>query len=382
MRAIKMRIYPNNNQKKQLNQSFGCTRFVYNRALYLKRKRWEDYKENLSINEISKMLTFWKKTDELSFLKEANAQGLQQTLRHLDSAYKKFFKEKKGYPKFKKKGEGHFFSVVGNVSIQYSKIKFPKIGLINCRGMRKFNGIIKTATISKNPSNQYFISFCVDDLKKNEKLKIIEKSIGIDVGIKTIATLSNGEKYYAPNYLKEIENKLKYYQRKQSKAKKGSRAFRKWKLKIARIWNKIVNIKNDFLHKLSINLVKNHDLISVEKLQIKNMVKNHKLAKSILNMNWGGFFRQLEYKCEWYGKHFVKVDPKKTSQTCSNCNHVNNKLTLDQREWICESCKSKLDRDINAAININKKGVDSVLKSCGDILIRGIYETRTLCFYV
>jgi len=379
MRALKIRVYPTQEQTKQLNISFGCARFVYNQALALKINRWEEYKENLSIIEISKMLTFWKKTDERAFLKDANAQGLQQSLRHLDSAYRKFFKEKKGFPKFKKKSDKQSYSVVGSVSVSYSKIKFPKIGLLNCRGLRRFCGEIKTATISKNPAGQYFVSFCIDDLKKTEKIKEIKDSIGIDVGIKTMATLSNSKKYHPPNQLKEIEGKLKFYQRKQAKCRKGSKHFKKWKLKIARIWNKITNIKNDFLHKLSKDLVKNHDLISVEKLQIKNMVKNHKLARSILNMNWGEFFRQLEYKCEWYGKYFVKIDPKRTSQECSDCGHVNKELKLFIREWICPKCETHHDRDINASINIKNRGVDSVLKSCGDILTRGICEARTPC---
>jgi len=379
MRALKIRVYPTKEQIKQLNISFGCTRFVYNQALALKINRWKEHKENLSVIEISKMLTFWKKTNERGFLKQANAQGLQQSLRHLDSAYKKFFKEKKGFPNFKKKSDKQSYSVVGNVSVSYSKIKFPKIGFLNCRGLRKFCGTIKTATISKNPAGQYFVSFCVDDLKKAEKAKEIKASIGIDVGIKTMATLSNGEKHHSPNHLKEIEGKLKFYQRKQAKCTKGSKQFKKWKFKVARIWNKITNIKNDFLHKLSKDLVKNHDLISVEKLQIKNMVKNHKLARSILNMNWGDFFRQLEYKCEWYGKYFVKINPKRTSQECSDCGHINKELNLSVREWTCLKCKNHHDRDINASINIENRGVDSVLKSCGDILARGIYETRTPC---
>lgn len=380
MRAIKVRIYPNRKQLEMIHKSFGCARFVYNQALALKINRYQKFKENISIIEISKMVTFWKKTKEREWLKEANAQGLQQALRHLDCAYNKFFKEKKGFPKFKKKSGTQSYSVVGSVSIIDNKIKFPKLGFLNCRGLRKFEGIIRTATVSKNSANQYFVSFCMDDIEDQPKTININSSVGIDAGIKTMAYCSNGHKYYSPNPLKEIESKLKYYQRRQARCKKGSNSFKKWKLKIARIWNKITNIKKDFLHKVSLELVKNHDLISVEHLQINNMVKNHKLAHSILNMNWGEFFRFLEYKCDWYGKHFIKINPRQTSQECSNCHYINKDLKLSDREWICVECKTKHDRDFNASLNINKKGLDKFLKSSGGILNGEAIESRIPCF--
>ena len=379
MRAIKVRIYPNDQQELMINKSLGCVRFIYNRALALKKSRYETYKDNLSTLEISKMITFWKKTEEMSFLKDANAQSLQQTLRHLDSAYKKFFKEKKGFPTFKKKSDNQSYSVVGNVKVIDSKIQFPKLGLLKVKCLRKFEGKIKTATLSKNKCGQYFISFCIDDVVKTSKTKEISSIIGVDVGIKSLATVSNGLTFVAPNTLKTLENKLKYYQRRQAKCVKGSNGFRKWKHKIAVLWNKITNIKNDYLHKLSLQLVKNHDLIVVENLKVKNMVKNSKLARAISNMSWGEFFRQLEYKSEWYGKHFIKIDPKGTSQKCSNCGFVNKSLTLNDRQWVCPECHSVLDRDLNAAINIKQKGMDSVLKSCGDILIREVNEARIPC---
>lgn len=379
MRAIKVRIYPNKPQLEMIHKSFGCARFVYNQALALKIDRYEKFKEYIPIVEISKMITFWKKTEEREWLKEANAQSLQQALRHLDSAYAKFFKEKKGFPKFKKKSGIQSYSVVGNVSIADGKIRFPKLGVVTARGLRDFEGQIKTATLSKNPANQYFISFSIDDIPVRKKTSTINYSVGIDVGIKTMAYCSNGEQYFPPNYLKEIEGKLKFYQTKQAKCQKGSNSFKKWKLKVARAWNKIKNIKKDFLHKLSLKLVKNHDVISVENLQIRNMVKNPKLARSILNMNWGEFFRLLEYKCEWWGKHFVKIPPQRTTQECSKCHFINKELTLSDREWECPKCKTKHHRDFNASININEKGLDKLLKSCGDIFNGKICETRIPC---
>lgn len=322
------------------------------------------------------MLTFWKQTEELGFLKDANAQGLQQSLRHLDKAYKNFFREKRGYPNFKKKSDSQSYSVVGGVSVVDNKVRFPKLGFINCRGLRQFKGKIKTATLSRNKCGQYFISWNIDDIEKKEKASIIKKPVGIDVGIKTMASSSDGKNYQCKNHLKEIESKLKYYQRRQSRSKKGSRTFKKWKYKVSRLWQKITDIKKDFLHKLSTKLVKNHDLIAVENLKISNMLKNHKLARSIQNMSWYEFFRMLEYKCNWHGVHFIKVSPQNTSNRCSNCGTVNDKLTLSIRHWKCENCSSEHDRDINAGINIEKKGVDSVLKSSGATVVRLGSETR------
>jgi putative transposase len=379
MRAIKVRIYPKREQIKHIEQSFGCARLVYNKALAFKKDRYDQHGDSIGFLELSKILTFWKRTEELSFLKNSNAQGLQQSLRHLESAYKKFFKEGKGFPKFKKKHDSQSYSVVGGVSVVDNKIKFPKVGLLNCKGLREFSAEIKTATISRNKVGQYFLAWCVNDVEKKEKPKEIRNPVGIDVGIKSMATASTGEKFESKNHLAEIENKLKYYQRRQAKCKKGSRAFKKWKYKVARLWKQITDIKKDFLHKLSLQLVKSHDLIAVENLKIANMLKNHKLAKSIQNMSWYEFFRMLEYKCEWYGVHFVKVPPHNTSKRCSTCGALNKELTLEIRHWTCSECEDGHDRDINAGKNIEKEGVDSVLKF-GGVTVAGLgNETRIPC---
>jgi putative transposase len=380
MRAIKVRVYPTKSQVIELNQHFGCVRYIYNKALALKIGRYKEFKENLSIFEISKMITFWKKTDELSFLKEANAQSLQQCLRHLDRAYKSFFKGG-GFPKFKKRSSNQSYSVVGPVSVIDNKIKFPKLGLLDCRGLRKFEGDIKTATISKNCSNQYFVSFCIDDIVKGPVPKIIKKAIGIDLGLKDFLITNEGLKVSNPRFFKEVENKIKYYQRRMAKSVKGSNSFKKWKLKAARLWQKINNLKSNFLHQLSYKLVKNHDLICVEDLKVSNMIKNRKLAKAISSVSWGEFIRQLKYKSEWYGTILEIVDPKYTSQNCStiNCNYRNKELTLKNRSWKCPVCNTIHDRDINASKNILIKGMDSILKSSGDISISLVNETRITC---
>lgn len=378
MRAIKTRIYPNNKQKELLNSNFGCVRYIYNRCLNIKINRHKEFKENINIYELSKMVTFWKTTDELGFLKDANAQSLQQCLRHLDSSYKMFFKGS-GFPKFKKKSNNQSYSVVGYVSIVDNKIKFPKIGLINCRGLRKFRGKIKTATVSKNCADQYFISFVIDDVINEHKPKVIKEAVGIDLGIKDFATTNTGTKYPNHKFIKEAENKIKYYQRRMSKCVKGSSNFKKLKYKIAVLWNKINNKKNDFLHKLSTDMAKNHDLISIEDLNVKGMLKDKRYSKSISEMSWYEFIRQLKYKCDWYGTHLEMVDPKYTSQDCStvSCNFRNKKLKLSDRSWKCPTCNTVHDRDINASKNILIKGMDSILKSGRDISIGLIGETRT-----
>lgn len=380
MKAVKTRVYPNSKQINLLTKQFGCVRYIYNKALAIKIDRYKEFKENIHIFEIQKMITFWKKTDELSFLKDANAQSLQYALRHLDIAYKNFFSGITGFPRFKRKTSKQMYSVPQAVYIVDNKIKFPKLGLLKCKGLRKFNGIIKTATISVNGANQYFVSFNIDDVIKEEKPKIIKKAIGIDLGIKDFATTSEGIKYSNPKFVNELENKIKYYQRRMSKCIKGSSNFKKWKLKIARLWNKINNRKKDFLHKLSTNLVKNHDLISIEDLKVSNMIKNNKLAKAISMVSWYEFRRMLEYKSEWYGTHLEIVNPKYTSQDCSTkgCSFRYSDLKLSGRIWLCPSCKVKHDRDINASKNILIKGMGNILKSSRDINISLVSGTRNL----
>ncbi len=377
MKAIKVRIYPNNHQIGLLNNNFGSVRYIWNKALALKKNRYDNFGDDLGTFEISKMITFWKKTEELSWLKKADSQSLQQELRHLDSAYKKFFKGS-GFPKFKKKSNKQSYSVVSNVSVVDNKIKLPKLGLLKCRGLRKFDKVIKTATISRNKANQYFVSFVIEEVIKIEKPKVIKKVIGIDVVIKDFAVMSDNTKIVNPNIIKKVEGKIKYYQRSLAKSKKGSSSFKRRRLKLARVWNNINNKKKDFLHKLSTDLVKNHDLICIEDLKVSNMLKNKRLAKLIGEVSWQEFRSMLEYKSEWYGTHLEVVDPKYTSQDCStiNCEFRNKELKLEDRSWVCPKCDTLHDRDINASINIKLKGIGSILKSGGDTSISLVSETR------
>jgi putative transposase len=232
--------------------------------------------------------------------------------------------------------------------------------------LRNFEGRIKNVTISKTPSGKYFASFSVEDVVKVVKSSF-KRVVGIDVNIENFLTDSNGVRIENPKFKNELLSRVKFYQKKISKSQKGSKNREYWRIKLNRVYEKINNRKHNFLHNLSKKYVKNQDVIIVENLKIKNMVRNSKLAESISNVSWGEFFRQLEYKSKWYGTRFIKIDPKFTSKTCSNCGLVNSELTLSEREWTCSGCQTLLNRDFNSAQNIKKKGISSVLKIYGEI---------------
>lgn len=365
-RAIKIRIYPNKNQEVLIINSLGCTRFIYNKALNLKKQRYENFKENLSWVEISKMITFWKKTEELSFLKEPPSSCLIQSLRNIDKAFKNFFEGRSSFPKFKKKFSNDSFTVSDLSRILGDNyIKLPKIGIVKIKGLRNFNGEIKNVTVTRNSSLQYFASFSIEDVEK-VPTKEAKRLVGIDVNLENYLTDSEGNRVENPKFKNSYKNKLKFYQRKLSKSKPKSRNREKWRLKIARLYQKIANKKQNFLHNLSHYYVKNHDVVVIERLVVKNMVKNKNLAESISNVSWSEFFRQLKYKSTWYGCQLIEVAPHNTSKTCSDCGVKNEELTLKDRDWKCLNCGSEHIRDFNSAKNIKLKGISSVLKSKGD----------------
>ena len=389
MRAIKVRIYPNNKQKDLIHKSFGAARFVFNKALALKINRYENFKENISWMEISKMVTLWRKTEELSWLKEPSRSLCEQALRHLETAYKNFFKGTASFPKFKKKHDKQAFSVDNSVKVVDNCIKFPKMGLIKCRGLRKFSGKIKTSTLSMNKSGQYFISWCIDDVEKLPQ-RSQNRRIGIDLGIVNFATMSNGTIIKNPKIHDKHSEKIKHFQRKQSKSKKSGQNFKKWKLKTAREWQKINNKKNDFLHKLSKQLVENQDVIVIEGLKVANMSKSAKgtieahgrnvkaksgLNREILKLSWFEFKRQLTYKSEWYGSQLIEVNPKFTSQTCPECGFISKENRKTQADFSCVKCGYADNADMIASLNILEKGMGSVLKGCGGIGISQTCET-------
>jgi len=353
MNTYKFKISPNKEQEEKLNTMFGCSRFVWNyfldlnNKIYLEAKEKDLKKKHLNYYDCANKLTELKKENE--WLKDANSQSLQQTLKDLDTAYNRFFKKQSGFPNFKSKKNNQSFRIPQFFEIKGSKIHFPKFKEgIKTIIHREVKGNIRYATISKTKTEKYFVSITTDfEVKKK---RVSNNQIGIDLGIKDFVVISNGEKHNSP--IKE-DNKLKFLHRQLSKKVKGSKNKGKAKLKLSRKYEKIENKKQDFQHKLSDKLCKENELIAIEDLNIKGMVKNHCLAKSISNQSWYSFTTKLEYKSKRYSGRIEKTNRfYPSSKTCNNCGYINQDLELKDRQWDCPNCKSNLDRDVNASKNI------------------------------
>jgi len=367
-KGYKYRIYPNKAQQELLEKHFGATRWIFNYGLEKKIKQYQKNKNSLNCFAISKKLPKLKKNKETEWLQDINAQSIQMALRNLDNAYTNFFKKQNKFPKFKSKKNKRSFSIPQGNTIDWNskKASFIKIGKIKIRIDRKFEGKIVRATISKNLINQYFVSYTVEQDIKFLKLKRInEKStIGIDLGIKDFAIISNGEKIKNPKYLKNSEKRLAVLQRRLSRKQKGSQNRIKAKFKVAKLHNKIANQRSYFLHNLTHKLTHDNQVqtIAIENLNVKGMVKNHCLAKTISDASWGEFVRQLIYKCEWYGKNLLTIGRFEPSSKMCSCGYINKELKLSDRKWTCPECKTTHDRDILAANNIKKFALSPLLK--------------------
>lgn len=356
-KSYKFKINPNKEQIELLSKHFGACRFVFNRFLNERKEKYLNENTSLNFYDNARTLTELKKDDDFLWLKEINSQSLQSSLRNLDTAYNKFFRKQTKFPKFKSKYDRQSFTIPQSVTIEEGKLWIPKFKKgIEINLHREIEGKILFATISKSTTGNYYVSItCKVEYIPFEKTNT---KVGIDTGIKDLAILSDGKVYENIKTLKTNLKKLKYNQRQLSKKIKGSNSRLKQKSKLATVHEKVTNIRKDYLHKVSTEIIKNHDVICIEDLAVKNMMKNHKLAQAFSDVSLGAFYAMLEYKANWNDKTVVKIDrffP--SSKTCNVCNYINQDLTLKDREWTCIGCGTQHDRDFNASINIKKQGL-------------------------
>ena len=355
-KAYKYRIYPTNEQENLLAKSFGCARWFWNYALNLCQETYKNTGKGLSRGYIQGLLPALKK--EYEWLKEPYSQCLQVVALNLSTGYKNFFDKKAMLPKFKSKHSRQSISYPQNVKVDGDYINLPKIGLVHCKRHRDFEGDIKTVTVSRNPDGKYFVSVLIDDGKANPESVPVDKAVGIDVGLTHCAITSDGSKFTNPKFFVKCQRNLKRKQQKLYRKKKGSQNRKKAKLAVAKIHSQIARCREDFLQKLSRKIVNENQVIAVENLNIKGMVKNHNLATAISDVGWGMFCTMLKYKAESEGKQYIEIDrwfP--TSKTCNVCLNQVEHLTLDVRAWTCKYCGTHHDRDVNAAINIRNEAL-------------------------
>lgn len=355
-KAYKYRIYPTSEQETLLAKSFGCARWFWNYALNLCQETYKTTGKGLTRGYIQGLLPALKK--EYEWLTEPYSQCLQVVALNLSTAYKNFFDKRAMLPKFKSKHGRQSISYPQNVKFDGDKISLPKIGLVQCQRHRDFEGDIKTVTVSRNPDGKHFVSVLVDDGKANPELVPVDKAIGIDVGLTHFAITSDGSKFDNPKFFVKHQRNLKRKQQKLSKKRKGSQNRKKARLAVAKVHFKIARCREDFLHKLSRKIVNENQVIAVENLNIKGMVKNHNLAKAISDVGWGMFCTMLKYKAESEGRQYIEIDrwfP--SSKTCHVCLSRVDNLNLDVRAWTCKHCGTHHDRDVNAAINIRNEAL-------------------------
>lgn len=368
IKGYKYRIYPNEKQKEQINKTFGCCRFVYNYFLDMRINLYKTEQKAMSKIDCNNYCNR-KLKKEYPWLKEVDKFALTNSIYHLDFAYQNFFREIKkgnsnqGFPKFKSKRNNNKTYKTNfsnnNIEINFSnnQIKLPKLGWLKCKLHREFTGKILSATIRQAPSGKYFVSLNIEC--EHEELPKNNNAVGLDLGISDLLITSDGEVEENNKLIYKYEKKLAKLQRQLEKKQKGSNNFHKQRIKVARLYEKITNIRKDNLNKISSRIVKENQFIFSEDLNISDMVRNHNLAKSIHDVSWYELTRQLQYKSEWNGRVYHKVNRfYASSQLCSVCNYKNEEVkNLSIREWTCPECNATHDRDINASINILNEGL-------------------------
>lgn len=371
LKSIKIRIYPNTVQKEFISKQLGCCRLIYNKLLNYKRTQYEQNKQKISLSQLGKYLTNLKKHDEYLFLNDVHTMCLQQSIQDLIKAYDNFFKLHRGYPKFKSKKDSKQTCRFTNSMFKFKKkkingnritlIKQLKNILFRCSKRDEIylnhnEKYIHSVTLTKTSTEKYYLSILIDyNINQKEN---IDSAIGLDLGIKDFIVDSNGNRYENKHFYKNKEQKLKKLNKQLSKKQKGSNNRNKLRIKLSKVHEKIKNQRNTYLQQITSKLVNENQVICIENLNVKGMLQNHKLSKSIQEMSLYEFRRQLEYKCKWYGRQLIIIDRfYPSSKTCHNCGYIYKELKLSEREWICPHCSKVIARDYNAAQNILDKGL-------------------------